>query len=65
MKKRILTRANALIILLLTVLGFTGCREYLVKYGVPEPPKQTKVAETVENEETQDISSETITNQNQ
>ena len=59
MKKRILTRANALIILLLSVLGFTGCREYLVKYGVPEPPKQTKVAETVENEETQDIPSAT------
>lgn len=56
MKKRILTRANALIILLLSVLGFTGCREYLVKYGVPEPPKQTQVAETVENEETQDAS---------
>ena len=56
MKKRILTRSNALIILLLSVLGFTGCREYLVKYGVPEPPKQTQVAETVENEETQDAS---------
>lgn len=57
MKKRILTRANALIILLLSVLGFTGCREYLVnKYGVPEPPKPTQVAETVENEETQDAS---------
>ena len=59
MKKRILTRANALIILLLSVLGFTGCREHLVKYGVPEPPKPTQVAETVENEETQDIPSAT------
>ena len=60
MKKRILTRANALIILLLSVLGFTGCsREYLVAYGVPEPPKPTQVAETVENEETQDIPSAT------
>lgn len=56
MKKRILTRANALIILLLSVLGFTGCREFLAKYGVPEPPKPTQVAETVENEETQDAS---------
>lgn len=63
MKKRILTRANALIILLLTVLGFTGCREYLVKYGVLEPPKPTRVAETVENEETQDIPSATDQNQ--
>lgn len=64
MKKRILTRANALIILLLSVLGFTGCREYLVnKYGVPDPPKPTRVAETVENEETQDIPSATDQNQ--
>lgn len=59
MKKRILTRANALIILLLTILGFTGCREYLVKYGVPEPPKPTQVAETVENEAAQNIPSAT------
>ena len=34
MKKKILTRANALIVMLLSVLGFGAC-ESMQKYGVP------------------------------
>lgn len=37
MKKKILTRANALIVMLLGMLGFAGCNEPLVKYGAPDP----------------------------
>lgn len=35
MKKKILTRANALIVMLLSALGFAAC-ETMQKYGVPE-----------------------------
>lgn len=34
MKKKILTRANALIVMLLSALGFGAC-ESMQKYGVP------------------------------
>lgn len=34
MKKKILTRANALIVILLSALGFGAC-ESMQKYGVP------------------------------
>lgn len=37
MKKKILTRANALIVMLLGVLGFAGCEGPFVKYGAPDP----------------------------
>ena len=37
MKKKILTRANALIVMLLGMLGFAGCEGPLVKYGAPDP----------------------------
>ena len=35
MKKKILTRANALIVLLLSAIGFGACESF-VKYGSPE-----------------------------
>lgn len=37
MRKKILTSANALIVMLLGMLGFAGCNESLVKYGAPDP----------------------------
>lgn len=38
MKKKILTRANALIVMLLSALGFAAC-EVMDKYGVPDVPE--------------------------
>ncbi len=38
MKKKILTRANALIVMLLSALGFVAC-EPMYKYGVPDGPE--------------------------
>ncbi|MBQ4394783.1 MAG: hypothetical protein II825_05745 [Paludibacteraceae bacterium] len=38
MKKKILTRANALIVMLLSALGFGAC-EVMDKYGVPDGPE--------------------------
>jgi len=38
MKKKILTRANALIVMLLSALGFAAC-EPMQKYGVPDDPE--------------------------
>lgn len=38
MKKKILTRANALIVMLLSALGFSACG-FMEKYGVPDVPE--------------------------
>lgn len=38
MKKKILTRANALIVMLLSALGFSACG-FMEKYGVPDDPE--------------------------
>lgn len=38
MKKKILTRANALIVMLLSALGFSACG-FMEKYGVPDGPE--------------------------
>ena len=57
MKKKILTRANALIVMLLGMLGFAGC-EGMKKYGIPEPdmevlygPAPFEEADTTSTEE--------------
>lgn len=39
MKKKILTRANALIVMLLSALGFAACEQPMYKYGVPDVPE--------------------------
>lgn len=36
MKAKLLTRINALIATLVSLLGFTSCGSFLVKYGAPE-----------------------------
>ena len=39
MKKKLLTRTNAFLgAAILSLLGLSGCKEPLVKYGTPDPP---------------------------
>ena len=48
MKKKILTRANALIVMLLSALGFAAC-EPMEKYGVPDVPQVPSTSIVEEN----------------